>query len=47
MIIQVALPSDNSRCLRFRWREDLEQRTKVDEYLRQVLRAKRQELRVA
>ena len=40
MFLQVAVPSDDSRCLRFLWREDPEQRTEVYEYTRQVFGAK-------
>ena len=34
MFLQVAVPNDDSRCLRFLWREDPEQRIEVYEYTR-------------
>ena len=40
MLLQVAVPSDDSRCLRFLWREDPEQRIEVCEYTRHVFGAK-------
>ena len=40
MFLQVAVQSDDSRCLRFLWREDPEQRTEVYEYTRHVFGAK-------
>ncbi|XP_075261229.1 uncharacterized protein LOC142352956 [Convolutriloba macropyga] len=36
MFLQVADPNDDSRCLRFLWREDPEQRIEVYEYTRHV-----------
>ena len=40
MFLQVAVPNDDSRCLRFLWREDSEQRIEVYEYTRHVFGAK-------
>ena len=40
MFLQVAVPSDDSRCLRFLWREDPEQRIEVYEYTRHFFREK-------
>ena len=40
MFLQVAVPSDDSRCLRCVWREDSEQKIEVNEYTRHVFRAK-------
>ena len=40
MFLQVAVPNNNSRCLRFLWREDPERRTEVYEYTRHVYGAK-------
>ena len=40
MFLQVAVPNDDSRCLRFLWREDPEQRKEVYEYTRHVFGAK-------
>ena len=40
MFLQVAVPSDDSRCLRYLWREDPEQRIEVYEYTRHVFGAK-------
>ena len=40
MFLQVAVPSDDSRCLRFLWREDPEQRIEVYEYTRHAFGAK-------
>ena len=40
MFLQVADPSDDSRCLRFLWRETPEQRIDVYEYTRHVFGAK-------
>ena len=40
MFLQVAVPSDDSRCLRFLWRDDPEQRIEVYEYTRHVFGAK-------
>ena len=40
MFLQVGVPSDDSRCLRFLWREDSEQRIEVCEYTRHVFWAK-------
>ena len=40
MFLQVAVPNDDSRCLRFLWREDLVQRIEVYEYTRNVFGAK-------
>ena len=40
MFLQAAVPSDDSRCLQFRWREDPEQRIEVYEYTRHVFGAK-------
>ena len=40
MFLQVAVPSDDSRCLQFLWREDPEQRIEVLEYTRHVFGAK-------
>ena len=37
MFLQVAVPSDDSRCLRSLWEEDPEQRMEVYEYTRHVL----------
>ena len=39
IILQVAVPSDDSRCLRFLWREDPEQRIEVYEYTKHVFGA--------
>ena len=36
MFLQVAVPSDDSRCLRFLWREDREQKIEFYEYKRHV-----------
>ena len=40
MFLQVAVPSDDSRFLRFPWREDPEQRIEIYEYIRHVFGAK-------
>ena len=40
MSLQVAVPNDDSRCLRFLWREDPEQKIEVYEYKRHVFGAK-------
>ena len=40
MFLQVAVPKDDSRCLRFLWREDPERRIEVYEYTRHVFGAK-------
>ena len=40
MFLQVAVPNDDSRCLRFLWREDPERRIEVYEYTRHVFGAK-------
>ena len=40
MFLQVAVPNDNSRCLRFPWRDDPEQRIEVYEYTPHVFGAK-------
>ena len=40
MFLQVAVPSDDSRCLQFLWREDPEQRIEVYKYTRHVFGAK-------
>ena len=40
MFLQVAVPNDDSLCLRFLWREDPERRIEVYEYTRHVFRAK-------
>ena len=40
MFLQIAVPSDDCRCLRFLWREDPEQRMEVYEYIRHVFGAK-------
>ena len=40
MFLQVAVPNDDSRCLRFLWREDPERRIEVCDYTRHVLGAK-------
>ena len=40
MFLQVAVPNDDSRCLRFLWRENPEQRIEVHEYPRHVFGAK-------
>ena len=40
MFLQVAVPTDDSRCLRFLWRETPEQRIDVYEYTRHVFGAK-------
>ena len=40
MFLQVDVPNDDSRCLRFLWREDLERRLEVYEYTRHVFGAK-------
>ena len=40
MFLQVAVPKDDSRCLRFLWREDPEPRIEVYEYTRHVFGAK-------
>ena len=40
IFLQVAVPHDDSRCLRFLWREDPEQRIEVYEYTRHVFGAK-------
>ena len=41
MFLQVAVPKDDSRYLRFLWREDPERREEIDEYTRHVFGAKR------
>ena len=41
MFLQVAVPSDDSRCLHFIWREDPEQRIEVYDLKPHVLGAKR------
>ena len=40
MFLQVAVTSDEKRCLRFLWREDSEQRLEVYEYTRHAFGAK-------
>ena len=40
MFLQVAVPNDDRRCLRFLWREDPEQRMEIYEYTRHVFWAK-------
>ena len=40
MFLQVAVPNDDSRCLRFLWREDPKQKIEVDENTRHVFGAK-------
>ena len=40
MFLQVALSNDDSRCLRFLWREDSERRVEVYEYTRHVFGTK-------
>ena len=40
MFLQVAVSNDNSRCLRFPWREDPERGIEFDEYTRHVFGAK-------
>ena len=40
IFLQVAVPNDDSRCLRFHWREDPEQKIEVYEYTRHVFGAK-------
>ena len=40
MFLQVAVPNDESRCLRFLWRKDPEQKIEVYEYTRHVFGAK-------
>ena len=40
MFLQVAVPKDDSRCLRFLWREDPERRIEIYEYTRHVFGAK-------
>ena len=40
LFLQVAVPNDDSRCLRFLWREDPERRIEVYEYTRNVFGAK-------
>ena len=40
MFLQVAVPSDDSRCLQFLWREDPEQKREVYEYTLLVFGAK-------
>ena len=40
MFLKVAVPNDDSRCLRFLWREDPEQKIEVYEYTRHVFGAK-------
>ena len=40
MFLQVAVPNEDSRCLRFLWREDPEQRIEVNGYTRHVFGAK-------
>ena len=40
MFLQVAVPKNDSRCLRFLWREDPEQRIEVYKYTRHVFEAK-------
>ena len=40
MFLQVAVPGDDNRCLRFLWREDSEQRVDVYEYTRHFFGAK-------
>ena len=40
MFLQVAIPKDDSRCLRFLWREDPERRIEIYEYTRHVFGAK-------
>ena len=40
MFLQVAVPNEDSRCLRFFWRDDPEQRIEVYEYTRHVFGAK-------
>ena len=39
MFLQVAVPSDDNRCLRLVYRDDPEQRIKVYEYMRHVFGA--------
>ena len=36
MFLQIAVPNDDSRCLRFLWREDRERQIEVYEYTRHV-----------
>ena len=40
MFLQVAIPSDDTRCLRFLWREDPEQRIEVYKNTRHIFAAK-------
>ena len=40
MFLQVAVPNDDNRCLRFLLREEPEQKIEVDEYTRHVFGAK-------
>ena len=40
MFLQVAVPNDDSRCLRFLWQEDPEQRIEFEEYTRHVFGVK-------
>ena len=40
MLLQIAVPNDDSRCLQFLWREDAEQRIEVYEYTRHIFGAK-------
>ena len=40
MLFQIAVPSDDNRCLRFLWREDPEQNMEFYEYTRDVFGAK-------
>ena len=40
LFLQLAVPKDDSRCLRFLWREDPERRIEIYEYTRHVFGAK-------
>ena len=40
IFVQIAVPNDDNRCLRFLWREDPEQRIEVYKYRRHVFGAK-------
>ena len=40
MFLQVAVPKDDSRCLRFLWREDPERKIEIYEYTRHIFGAK-------
>ena len=41
MFLQIAVPSDDSRCLRFLWREQPEHNMEVYKYTRNVFGAKK------